>query len=144
MNIFIFNWRGWSKILCIFSNSFGTYHFFRLFFVGETNQKETVGSCAFVILAQMSSQSNQMDAFTAVLCAGMSFIAQLNALVPSQSPFLRARMCVMASVQCETIRIDLLTSNCLWNTWYKIHLYEMWCDAIRCLTPMFKHAWNGT
>lgn len=45
---FTFEKRGWSKILRIFSNNFHTYHFDRLFFVDETNQKEVVGSCVLV------------------------------------------------------------------------------------------------
>lgn len=52
-----------------FSNFFRTYHFYRLFCVDETNQKETQGSCVLVTLActmcvlSLDSGKAKMNAF---------------------------------------------------------------------------------
>lgn len=127
-----------------FFEFFSTYHFFRLFCVDETNQKEAVGSCVLVTLcwAVKSSANGCVHQFNRhVICKFIERIALRRAV--------RVYKCVWFGSVLQHYELIYWLQIAFWNTWYEIHLDEMWSDAqlpaiLLCLLQnvyerMFKH-----
>lgn len=88
-------------IVGIFSNFFHTHHFYRLFCVDETNQKEIQGSCVLVTLActvcdlSLDSGKVEMNAFN---CAFIHLPASVRLGLGTQNAPIRMCVCVHAFV----------------------------------------------
>lgn len=97
-------------IVEIFSNFFHTHHFYRLFCVDETNQKEIEGSCVLVTLARMCVLSYEFG--QSIECVqrfiNLPALVQLG-FVHKTHPF---GMCVCV---CALVRL------CLWVRAYKAY-----------------------
>lgn len=83
-------------IVGIFSNFFHTHHFYRLFCVDETNQKEIQGSCVLVTLActvcdlSLDSGKVEMNAFN---CAFIHLPASVRLGLGTQNAPIRMCVC---------------------------------------------------
>lgn len=100
----------------IFSNSFHTHHFYRLFCVDETNQKETQGSCVLVTLActvcvlSLDSGKVEMDAFN---CGFIHLPASVRLGFGTQNVPIRMDVCVFVCTRLGVRAYKAYQSNVL-------------------------------